>query len=264
MIDPEIKNYIDEKLMSQIHDGNLAQQIIFQNLFGNIATVTSVPTYIPNSISEQVVIYNGALYYYNFLDGVWYNASSGSGSPGGSNTQVQFNNSGSFGGSADFTFDDGTDVAVIGGSTGGALQIQGPLSVSKGAATSSFFEMIDTGYLTVRQFHVDTTDATPTIIAQVFPTSATLLYFQIFGERTGGTSGTLGDSAGYVRTAMYKFTTVPVLVGSVQDTFTAESQAGWDITFAAGVTDVQVKVTGAANNNISWRALMYAYSDVGT
>jgi len=37
----------------------------------------------------------------------------GSTSPGGSNTQVQFNNSGSFGGSANFTFD-GTNATVAG------------------------------------------------------------------------------------------------------------------------------------------------------
>jgi len=43
---------------------------------------------------------------------------SGSGSPGGSNTQIQFNNSGSFGGSANFTWD-GTNVQL---GTQGALR----------------------------------------------------------------------------------------------------------------------------------------------
>ena len=37
----------------------------------------------------------------------------GGGSPGGANTQVQFNNAGSFGGSANFTFD-GTTVEING------------------------------------------------------------------------------------------------------------------------------------------------------
>jgi hypothetical protein len=44
----------------------------------------------------------------------WATASGGgNGSPGGSNTQVQFNNAGSFGGSANFTFD-GNNVVVTG------------------------------------------------------------------------------------------------------------------------------------------------------
>ncbi len=43
----------------------------------------------------------------------------GGGSPGGANTQVQFNNSGSFGGSANFTFD-GTNIAVSNNVVAGA------------------------------------------------------------------------------------------------------------------------------------------------
>lgn len=46
-------------------------------------------------------------------DGTWATPSGGSGSPGGSNTQIQFNNSGAFGGSANFTWD-GVRVAVTG------------------------------------------------------------------------------------------------------------------------------------------------------
>lgn len=39
---------------------------------------------------------------------------SGSGTPGGANTNVQFNNSGAFGGSSDFTFDDSTNAMTQG------------------------------------------------------------------------------------------------------------------------------------------------------
>ena len=46
----------------------------------------------------------------------------GGGSPGGANTQVQFNNSGSFGGSANFTFD-GTNIGVSNNITAGAKLI---------------------------------------------------------------------------------------------------------------------------------------------
>jgi hypothetical protein len=50
-------------------------------------------------------------------DGTW--AAAGGGSAGGSNTQVQYNSSGSFAGSANFTFD-GTNVLVAGTVSGGS------------------------------------------------------------------------------------------------------------------------------------------------
>ena len=46
-------------------------------------------------------------------DGTWATVSGGGGTPGGSTTQVQYNSSGSFAGSANFTFD-GTNVAIGG------------------------------------------------------------------------------------------------------------------------------------------------------
>lgn len=49
---------------------------------------------------------------------------SGSGTPGGSNTQVQYNNSGAFGGASGFTFNNGTN----------GVGISGPLSISSGLA----------------------------------------------------------------------------------------------------------------------------------
>lgn len=51
-------------------------------------------------------------------DGTWATPSGGGGTPGGSNTQIQFNNSGAFGGSANFTWD-GTNVQL---GTQGALR----------------------------------------------------------------------------------------------------------------------------------------------
>ena len=46
-------------------------------------------------------------------DGTWVAPSAGSGSPGGSNTQVQFNNSGAFGGAADVTYDSATGILTL-------------------------------------------------------------------------------------------------------------------------------------------------------
>ncbi len=47
-------------------------------------------------------------------DGTWA-AGGGGGSPAGSTTQIQFNNAGAFGGSADFTFDDSTNTVTLPG-----------------------------------------------------------------------------------------------------------------------------------------------------
>lgn len=47
----------------------------------------------------------------------WQTVSGGSGTPGGSDTQVQFNDGGSFGGDAGFTFNKTTDSLYIGGAT---------------------------------------------------------------------------------------------------------------------------------------------------
>ena len=59
----------------------------------------------------------------------------GGGSPGGANTQVQFNNAGSFGGSANFTFD-GTTVEINGTSGGSADHFR--VSLSGGTVSTPF------------------------------------------------------------------------------------------------------------------------------
>jgi len=48
----------------------------------------------------------------------------GGGTPGGSDTQVQYNNTGSFGGSPNLTFD-GSTLAIVGGSTATSFFVAG-------------------------------------------------------------------------------------------------------------------------------------------
>ena len=62
-------------------------------------------------------------------------AGGGGGSPGGSNTQVQFNNSGSFGGSSNLTFD-GTNLTV-GGTVSGTSSASGTAGFRKITASTS-------------------------------------------------------------------------------------------------------------------------------
>lgn len=105
---------------------------------------------------------------------------------------------------------------------------------------------------------VKTTDATVTTTQVVnIPDNAIILIeAYVTGQRTGGTAGTAGDGAGYIRRGLYKRTggAAPALVGSVADGFTAESQAGWDCTLDVSGNTVRVRVTGAVNNNVTWNS----------
>ena len=87
---------------------------------------------------------------YNASGVVVYGTAGGSTSPGGSNTQVQYNNSGAFGGSANFTFDGTTTVLkavastsasipfkVVDSSSNNILYIQGDTNVNIGTATAT-------------------------------------------------------------------------------------------------------------------------------
>lgn len=62
---------VNTQMRTHIHDGNLSQRIKLMSIQGNIETVTAVPTATPKDISNQFQIYNGVLYYYDFLNNVW-------------------------------------------------------------------------------------------------------------------------------------------------------------------------------------------------
>jgi len=58
---------------------------------------------------------DGQVLEYDSATSTWVNATPSGGTPGGSDTQVQYNNAGSFGGSADLTWDDTAKELGIGG-----------------------------------------------------------------------------------------------------------------------------------------------------
>ena len=107
---------------------------------------------------------------------------------------------------------------------------------------------------------VETTDATSTVLSQVTldDNRSYLVVAHVIARRTGGSSGTAGDSAGYVRRAVIGRVSAgsATIIGSVQDDFTVESQAAWDCTIAVNGNDMRVNITGAANNNVSWSAFV--------
>lgn len=181
---------------------------------------------------------------------------------GGANTNVQFNNNGAFGGSSEFTFDNSgliKTLEVNNGSEYAQLRQDGLAIGTVGNPYNSYYSLdrfgnVDpttnsdnyTAYSTIK-----TTSAAPTTIDSVFYTSTQTNFIEarVVGRRTGGTSGSAGDSAAYIIRAVYQGGTI---IGSISVDFIQESQAGWDATFSVGVGIIDVVVTGAANNNVSW------------
>jgi hypothetical protein len=58
-----------------------------------------------------------ATYYFLHANGSWVQVTGGSGSPGGANTEIQFNDSGSFGSNVNLSFDKATTKLTVGNST---------------------------------------------------------------------------------------------------------------------------------------------------
>ncbi len=102
---------------------------------------------------------------------------------------------------------------------------------------------------------VSTTDATVTTLATIPADVDTTMLIDgiVVGRRTGGSSGTDEDGAGYVlRAAVTNIAGTATIISQAAD-FTSEDQAGWAATFVASGSDILVRVTGAANNNVNWR-----------
>lgn len=115
----------------------------------------------------------------------------------------------------------------------------------------------------VYQGRVATTDGTITTIFTLGTATSTTYFVDatVIGRRTGGGSGTDSDSAGYKLYGTFKNNGSGTLaqVGSTSATATHESQAGWDCVFATSGTNVLLRVTGAAANNVTWHTTLRVY-----
>ena len=101
---------------------------------------------------EKISIFGGSNGYFLQTDGTgnltWAAASNGGGGntpPAGSNQQVQFNNAGNFGASANFTYDTSTDfLTLIGGINTNAISVTGNIAVGNASlgnlAIANFFQ----------------------------------------------------------------------------------------------------------------------------
>lgn len=71
-------------------------------------------------------------------------------------------------------------------------------------------------------------------------------------RRSSGVAGTADDGAVYIRRALVTTKAGVVTINAVQDGLTQEDQAAWDYTFDVSGANIRLRVTGAANNSISW------------
>lgn len=104
------------------------------------------------------------------------------------------------------------------------------------------------------QAQVSTTDATVTTLATVaVPTDSVLLITaNVEARRTGGSAGTTGDSASYIRTVCAKNVGGTVTAPKSQADYTFEDQKSWDADIVVTGTNILVKINGATNNNVDW------------
>lgn len=130
----------------------------------------------------------------------------------------------------------------------GSSILRGPIRYADAGAANANWEVF--------QAQINTTDATATTLQSItVPTDSTMLIIvKVVGRRTGGSAGANGDSAAYIRTARYKNVGGTVTINNLQTDYTAEelTQLGWNSTLDVSGTSARIRVTGAANNNITW------------
>lgn len=148
--------------------------------------------------------------------------------------------------------------------------IQIPKQFAADAAVNGFFSaLLNTIYqiwialYSIRtQSKITTTDATNTEIFSVLvdTNKTVMIQASIVARRTGGGSGTVGDSAWYFLLGAYK-NIGGVLTGIGAPSLTGgEDQAGWNVSFTSAGSNAIVQVTGAAGNNITWEGTLSAYT----
>ena len=102
-----------------------------------------------------------------------------------------------------------------------------------------------------------TTDATVTTLYTLTVPVDTSVGVEgyVIARRTGGSAGAANDGAFYKVAFGAKNTsgTAALIGGAASVTTVAEDVAGWNVTVDASGGTIRVRVTGAANTNISWR-----------
>lgn len=100
-----------------------------RNISGLIPASAAAPTGTPRNFFQQFRIVSGVLYFYDTILNAWHSATAVA-TPAGSDRQVQYNDNGDLGASANFTFS-GTGITVgdltAHGSFAGGIAIEGKI-----------------------------------------------------------------------------------------------------------------------------------------
>jgi hypothetical protein len=92
-----------------------------------------------------------------------------------------------------------------------------------------------------------------------------MLVATVTARRTGGSAGAAEDGASYIVAATVKNVGgTATLIGAVSALYTAEDQAAWNCTIDVTGATARVRVTGAANNNITWHLAKLEYMPVSS
>lgn len=169
----------------------------------------------------------------------------------------------------------GTQYFLLNGGGTGLNQLAGKLnvgsvSVAASARLSSYEATLGnevyrnetvatTNNVTHREYQnkVLTTNATVTTLHTVATTTgfSYRITAKVGALRTSGTAGTVGDTAAFYITGVFKNIAGTVTqLGTTVSIDTQKDQPAWDADFVISSTNVLLRVTGAVNNNISWVA----------
>ena len=106
-----------------------------------------------------------------------------------------------------------------------------------------------------------TTDATVTPLQRILVNENTTVFIEarVVARRTGGSAGSVGDSAFYILQGCFKNIsgTVSLVASTILNG--GEDQSAWDLGFAISGAQAVLVGTGAANNNITWESNVNYY-----
>lgn len=152
-----------------------------------------------------------------------------------------------------------SDGLLIGlnASLGGRLQVQSSSlgadllkQVSENGGSGSQVIMV------TRQYKVQTTDNTPTTLADIsVPTDSVVgIEAKIVCRQHGGSSGSAGDGASYVRNIHARNVGGTVSVRQNATTVTSEDLGAFNVAVSANSSNVRLQASGANNRDIAWFA----------
>lgn len=158
-------------------------------------------------------------------------AKTGASAVGGSNTQIQFNNSGTFGGDADFTFDSATNIVHLGNNTTGTIDIGNSTVNSIANQTTHIIRSSTTVNTTI--------DSTQVFVAN----STTNTVMNTVGLLTGNTT-----QNAFINSTALVIQTNTTVNTTITPTSLRVGNATVNLSFSSGTLDVRATNTNITSN----------------